>query len=104
MSEVPARYAPAALAPIPPDGACAGCGTTERLVRDHCHRHNWIRDIVCRGCNMRLGYIDQGIVPPGSGELLAALIAVRNRCPDCEPITVASLARTWAEACGLTIK
>jgi transposase len=36
--------------------SCAICGSTERLVVDHCHVKLKIRGILCAGCNSGLGY------------------------------------------------
>jgi hypothetical protein len=62
-------------------------------VRDHCHEHGWVRDIVCRSCNLFLGVIDRLRVPRADERLLAALLIVRNRCPDCDQLGIADLAR-----------
>jgi hypothetical protein len=82
---------------IPPGAVCVACDATEMLVRDHCHEHGWVRGIVCRSCNTRLGVIDRGYVPRGDEDLLAALLAVRNHCPDCKQIDITSLVRTGRE-------
>lgn len=78
--------------PLPAEAVCAGCGRGKMLVRDHCHEHGWMRDIVCGSCNMYLGIIDKRRATPGVGEqYLAALLAIRNRCPDCDQLEVADL-------------
>jgi len=56
-----------------------------------------VRDIVCTRCNKFLAIIDRG-VRPVTAENLAALIVVRNRCPDCEPLCASGLtSRTGAQ-------
>lgn len=87
----PMQYTPGGRY-FPPGITCAACGTQKVSAKDHCHEHGWVRGIVCGSCNRQLGFVDRGIAPRVAGELLAALLAVRNRCPDCEPITVADLA------------
>ena len=90
-----------AAMPVPPGSVCEGCGGTERLGRDHCHDHGWVRGILCDPCNRHVGRIDKRILPRIVPGLLAALLAVRNRCPDCVPLEVADLhpfrAKTAAE-------
>jgi len=34
---------------------CAICGSTDRLVVDHCHERMVIRDVLCASCNLGLG-------------------------------------------------
>jgi hypothetical protein len=63
------------------------------MVRDHCHAHGWVRGIVCRRCNTRLERIDRQVAPRVEEKLLLALLAVRNRCPDCDQRNVGDLAR-----------
>lgn len=80
------RYTPGCPL-MAPGTTCAACGGAKALMRDHCHEHGWIRGIVCCGCNRKLGHIDRRNTPRRiTGEHLAALLAVRNRCPDCEQI------------------
>lgn len=45
-------------AELPPDAVCACCGATERLVLDHCHKTGKVRGVLCRACNLALGYVD----------------------------------------------
>lgn len=89
------------MLPIPPDSACEGCSITGRLGRDHCHEHGWVRGILCNLCNGHVGRIDKRILPRIGGEILTALLAVRNRCTDCTPLRVMDLkpykAKTNAE-------
>jgi hypothetical protein len=35
--------------------SCAVCGSTEKLVVDHCHKRKKLRDPLCHGCNVGLG-------------------------------------------------
>lgn len=95
MSDGLLRYssASASMPPIPPEAVCAGCGTAETLVRDHCHEHGWVRGVVCRSCNFKLGHIDQGFMPRAPGETVTALLAVHNSCPDCEQVDGTRLVR-----------
>jgi Recombination endonuclease VII len=45
-------------APRVPTGAnCENCTKTKGLGRDHCHTHDWIRAIVCAGCNSGLRHL-----------------------------------------------
>ena len=66
-----------------------GCGAAgahgDALVFDHCHRHGWVRGLVCTPCNTRLGHIEAVMAIPGVrvdlgrtpwGQFLA-------NCPDC---------------------
>lgn len=91
------------MPPVPPGHACEGCGSTDgRLVRDHCHEHGWVRGLLCDPCNLHAGRIDRRFLPSAGPDLLAALLAVRNRCTDCAPLKASDLrpfkAKTNAEA------
>ena len=85
------QYDPDRCKFFPPGATCAACSAARNLMRDHCHEHGWVRGIVCGSCNRQLGFVDQGIAPRVEEALLAALLAVRNRCPDCDPIEAADL-------------
>lgn len=85
------QYTPGGLY-FPPGTTCAACGAAKNLMRDHCHEHGWVRGIVCGSCNRQLGFVDQRMVPRVEEALLGALLAVRNRCPDCDLIDVTALA------------
>lgn len=37
------------------NGACAVCGSTERLVIDHDHETGAVRGLLCNSCNLALG-------------------------------------------------
>lgn len=39
------------------DGKCGACGSTHRLVIDHCHTTGTIRGILCDNCNKALGQV-----------------------------------------------
>lgn len=43
------------LAEIKPPKECAICGSTNRLVADHCHETEALRDWLCTDCNLGLG-------------------------------------------------
>ena len=39
------------------EGRCEGCHQTKVLYRDHNHETGYIRGLLCRHCNMALGYV-----------------------------------------------
>lgn len=79
--------------------ACETCGSTEaRAVTDHCHEHGWVRGWVCKRCNRLMALIDKRITPKAESALLAALIAMQNRCPECDGLSIPDLAPAWASA------
>jgi hypothetical protein len=80
-----------AYVPLPADATCAACNSGMLPVRDHCHEHGWVRDIVCMRCNAYLALIDRGFAPGVTDDHFAELLAVRNLCPDCKPIGDADL-------------
>ena len=42
-----------------PNGNCAICGEySEKLIYDHCHRTNYIRDQICKSCNSSVGWAE----------------------------------------------
>lgn len=89
MSEAPVRYGD--HLPVPPGAACDVCGgESHSPVADHCHRHGWIRGTLCRLCNARMALVDRGVMPTGT--VVEKLLAIRRRCPQCPPVTVADLA------------
>ena len=82
VTEAPIQYASISqYESLPPEATCAGCGSADMLVRDHCHEHGWMRDIACRTCNAHLAFIDRRFTPGVSEKRLTALLAVRNRLP-----------------------
>jgi len=89
MTEVLVQY-PGPSVPL--EGVCVACSAEGPLERDHCHKHGWIRGIVCGPCNRHLIRIDRHLAPRVDAELLAALLAVRNRCTDCDQLDLADLA------------
>lgn len=40
------------------DGKCAICKRFKKLVVDHCHKTNRVRGLLCGGCNILLGHLD----------------------------------------------
>lgn len=40
-------------------GKCAVCKKTKKLVIDHCHRQNKLRELLCDRCNVGLSYVEQ---------------------------------------------
>lgn len=42
---------------------CEGCGTVQvdtGYGADHCHRHGWVRAVLCQGCNETMKVVDAG--------------------------------------------
>jgi hypothetical protein len=37
-------------------GQCAICREVKELVIDHCHKHHKFRGMLCRACNLMIGY------------------------------------------------
>ena len=92
MSEALIRYQGRPLAADPT--TCKGCGRVAKPVTDHCHEHGWVRAIVCGSCNRHLASVDRGVVPRAGldAAILAALVDIRNRCPECVPLDISELA------------
>jgi hypothetical protein len=66
-----------------------GCGRegayAEVLIFDHCHRHGWVRGMLCNGHNVHLGRIEavaalDGVIVNLGSSVLGEFVA---RCPDC---------------------
>lgn len=76
----------------PPRTACEACGQITTQETDHCHAHGWVRGVLCRSCNALMILIDRRTAPKVDAVLAAALVAIRNRCPDCDPLDVRELA------------
>lgn len=70
---------------------CLVCGVeggarTTRLVRDHCHHHDYVRGDLCDRCNHQMSYIDRGKLPSPAVVSLANLLRLHEhyaRCPGC---------------------
>ncbi len=61
--------------------ACEGCarpGTGTGL--DHCHAHDWVRGVLCGGCNYKMGAIDARKASPYHSPVL---LKYWENCPDC---------------------
>lgn len=59
---------------------------TDRFVFDHCHIHNWVRGIICAGCNVLMGsMIDRHVHEASLNKRYLKLLTHFNRCPECEP-------------------
>jgi hypothetical protein len=41
------------------NGKCAACGMTRNLVIDHSHSTGKVRGLLCRGCNLALGFVGE---------------------------------------------
>lgn len=47
---------------FPPDSSCEVCDTADcRRMVDHCHKHGWVRGVVCNRCNQVLRGVDRGL-------------------------------------------
>ena len=90
MTYAPVRYGEHRIARL--GTACEACGGTEaRTVADHCHDHGWVRGHVCKRCNRLMSLIDKRIAPKAEPALLAALITLQNRCPECDRLSIPDL-------------
>jgi Recombination endonuclease VII len=79
--------------PVLTGAACEACrAVTLDPVTDHCHAHGWVRGILCRQCNTRMALIDRRrVAPQAAPEVVAALIGIAGRCPDCPALTLGDL-------------
>ena len=65
-------------------GPCALCGlVVERLVTDHCHRHDQARDDVCMSCNSQLFKADAAFWRGDIAEIHSAYLDHLRRCEGC---------------------
>lgn len=83
-----------------------GCNWTSGTIYEHCHRHGWVRGLVCSGCNSRMARVDAvayGLSRypftdmmygdgPSAAETSHALITHWMRCPDCAAVAFIALA------------
>jgi len=57
------------------------------LVFDHCHRHGWVRGLICGACNIELTLFEpeprSEWAANATGSLLALVTAHVAKCPDC---------------------
>jgi hypothetical protein len=88
MTEVLIRYGD--HAPVPPGATCGVCPATVALVTDHCHKHGWVRGVLCIRHNSRMALIDRGVAPSAVGDV-GALVAYARHCPDCPAIVAGDL-------------
>lgn len=76
------------------EGPCQCCGggdldSPQQFVVDHCHEHDYIRGIICRGCNGYMSVVDN----PGDDTIWrrawgleyswTRCVAWREECPEC---------------------
>lgn len=55
------------------DGTCEICGDEADLVVDHCHKDDHVRGLLCRDCNLALGFMQD------NPDRLLAAVAYLNR-------------------------
>jgi len=82
---------------VEPGSACALCSSQSHLIRDHCHSHGWVRDILCTRCNSLMGLIDRRALPREAtlasiGLVLGDLLKYVKKCPECLPVDQCDLA------------
>lgn len=57
------------------------------LVFDHCHRHGWVRGLICMACNNDLALFEpeprSAWAASAAGALLTLVTAHLAKCPDC---------------------
>jgi Recombination endonuclease VII len=63
----------------PPRGRCA------MLVFDHCHRHGWVRGLICLACNNPLITLENQGCSAHRGADPAALETYLGTAPGCLP-------------------
>lgn len=57
----------------------------QRMVFDHCHRHGWVRGMLCRQHNLQLGHLEaamkiEGVAVDLGSSVYAHYLAL---CPEC---------------------
>ncbi len=66
----------------PAAGPCWNCGRNgaqDRPSYDHCHLHDYVRGVLCHGCNIQMAWVDaRAAVAAGDWR-----IAYWGRCPRC---------------------
>ncbi|WP_083999899.1 endonuclease domain-containing protein [Actinomadura kijaniata] len=69
-----------------PKERCLVC-RTNRIphVRDHCHKHGWIRGVLCNTCNGTMRWLDRGALLRAAGARAEVQRYIEHwlRCPDC---------------------
>jgi hypothetical protein len=90
---------------ITPDSVCEikGCAEYQRAINeqmvkegyepngkiklglDHCHKHGYIRGIICNSCNTAIGHIETTHLPPWHADFPKPGYNgyLKNACPDC---------------------
>lgn len=81
-----------------PGSACLLCGeASPSPATDHCHRHGWVRGVLCPRCNSNMAYVDRGVRPDAflaQGTVtLAAMIEHAHRCTDCSDADIADFGK-----------
>lgn len=78
---------------------CALCGeASAHLVTDHCHRHSWVRGVLCAGCNSAMSYIDRLRAPRAAilrgAVTISDMLAHVQRCPECPQFDASEIDET----------
>lgn len=75
-----------------PGDPCSLCGSvTEAPVIDHCHRHGWVRGVLCRSCNGVMMVVDLRITPRSESLKIEMLTAHAGNCIECPKLSVSDL-------------
>lgn len=81
------QYSPYRLRKYSRDGLCEICGRPPSgkpiLLFDHCHRHGWVRGLICNWCNIQAGYVENDQSRRALSYFLQRFPEYRRNCPDC---------------------
>lgn len=82
---------------------CLACGViSPKPVTDHCHKHGWVRGVLCPNCNALMALIDRMIIPGPAmidrGVSVDDLIGHAARCHECDPVLRDDLRRRVPKA------